>query len=143
MAFTSDLLTGLAQLLDDAGVGTYSPVAASTVEPAITVINLPPAPERVICLTDYPVSDDPSLADVIVGVQVRIRGTRDPLVASNIRDDVYDQLHGLAGVIINGVPVAHIYRQSTIPLGPDGLGRYERTENYYVHASRAGANTDE
>lgn len=151
MGWTSDLLVGVAQQLalsPAAGVWTApGAIAGETVQgaaPAITLITLPAIPERVICLTDYLLGeDDPSLTEVVVGLQVRIRGTRNPMDSSDIRDAVYDRLQGLAGVVLNGVVVAHIFRDSGTPLGPDSAGRYERSENYRIHANRPGAHRDE
>lgn len=139
--FNSLLLRGLAQYLHNAGVGNYTPdapAAESDGLPAITLINLPLAPDRVICLTDYPIQADPALTEVVIGVQLRIRGTRDPLVASDIRDAAYDALHGISDLILpTGLPLVHMYWTSESPIGPDDTDRYERTINYYVHANRA------
>lgn len=150
MGWTRDLLVGIAQhLATPPAAGLWTSETAALTEtlsgaPAISLINLPTSPNRVICLTDYPLGiDDPGLTEVVVGLQVRIRGTREPLDSSDVRDAVYDRLHGLAGVVLNGVVVAHILRESATPLGPDAGGRYERSENYRVHANRPGANRDE
>jgi len=154
-AWTRTLLEGLADLLDQAGVGHWRPDETyedsdGEVEPAIVLIDLPETPERVICLTDYPVMDEPGAADAIVGVQVRTRGGRDPLDASDLRDGAYSVLHGLRSVTFipaggaegDPVVVAQVYRQNATPIGPDSQGRYERSENYYVHVNRAGADLD-
>lgn len=139
--FNSQLLRGLAHHLHAAGVGNYTPDAVAAELnglPAITLINLPPSPDRVICLTDYPLQADPALSEVVIGVQLRIRGTRDPMVASDIRDAAYDALQGIRGLILStGLPLVHMYWQSEAPIGPDDLDRYERTINYYVHTNRA------
>jgi hypothetical protein len=141
--FNGQLLVGLAMLLDEDGVGVYTPGGASVEGaglPAITLLSLPQTPDRVICLTDYPLSADPALTDVVVGVQVRVRGTRAPLDASDIRDGVYDALQGRAQLPLpNGFYLVHLYWQSESPIGPDSNGRFERTINYYAHANRAGA----
>ena len=60
--YTETLLVGLAELLDTAGAGTFSssdPYDEASEQPMIVLIELPQAPERLICLTDYPVDDDP------------------------------------------------------------------------------------
>lgn len=141
MGFNGDLLTGLAHLLHVAGVGNFTPTEPATESgglPAITLINLPPGPDRVICLTDYPLQADPALTEVTIGIQVRVRGTRDPLVASGIRDAAYDALHGISGLTLStGLHLVHMYWVSESPIGPDELDRYERTINYYVNANRA------
>lgn len=133
MSETSDILTGIAQLLHDAGVGRWSPNAAvSEAEVAIACLALPQSPTRVISLTDYVVQDDPLLSDAITGVQVRIRGDDNPLTASEIRDGVFAALQGLRNLTFGATPVSLIWRQSAAALGPDSLHRFERSENYYV-----------
>lgn len=154
-AWTRTLLEGLAGLLDQAGVSYWLPdgVAEDSdgpIEPATFLIDLPATPDRVVCLTDYPVADDPGMADAIIGVQVRVRGGRDPLEASDTRDGVYSVFHGLRAVTFTPPPgddgelvvIAQMYRQNATPIGPDGQGRNERVENYYVHVNRAGADLD-
>lgn len=144
--FNGLLLRGIAQHLHDAGVGNYTPgsVAAELNGlPAITLVNLPNDPDRVICLTDYPIQADPLLTEVVIGVQLRIRGTSSPMVASDIRDAAYDALQGVNGLILStGVPLVHMYWQSEAPIGPDNQDRYERTVNYYVHTNRTAGDQE-
>lgn len=155
IAWTETLLTGLAQLLDTEGVGTWRPDdtyedSDGEIQPAIVLIDLPTEPEQVICLTDYPLEDQPGGADAIVGIQVRIRGTRDPMVALRLRDQVYRAFHGRRNLTFDPVDpdtgeqvrIAQIYRNSATPIGPDGQGRQERSENYYAQVTRAYADID-
>lgn len=149
-SWTEQLLTGLAELIDAAGVGRWEQdtVLADGDVPAVCLIELPAEITNVICLTDYPVEDDPSTTDGIVGVQVRTRGGRNPLDARRFADGVFEALHGLHGFVLGElgpypVTVAHIYRNSATPIGPDSQGRHERSENYYVHVNRASAGRDE
>ncbi|HET6909829.1 MAG TPA: minor capsid protein, partial [Mycobacteriales bacterium] len=73
MSPTSDLLTGLAQFLADQGVVTYradsSAYAAS--ETGVVFGLMPQTPDRVVCLTDYPVNDDAANPWSQVRVQIR------------------------------------------------------------------------
>lgn len=138
------LLTGLAELLDSAGVGTWSPGAPPPAgDVAITLIDLPQSPERIVCLTDYPIAADGRLQDVTIGVQVRVRGTTSPGVAADLRDGVFDALNGLGVTVLGTAPdqvaVSAIDWQSELPLGPDQLGRHERVINYYVRCPRPSA----
>ena len=150
-SWTETLLVGLAELLADAGIGAFDADSISVgtaALPAIHLITLPEQPEHVICLTDYPVTDDPGMTEAIVGVQVRTRGGRAPFTASQYRDGVYEQLHGRTHLVLGAVTaypviVAHIYRQSATPIGPDSQGRQERVENYYVHVNRSSAASDQ
>jgi len=141
MGFESDLLTGIAELLDEYGAGNWSPNAVPTAEPAIVLGRIPQSPERIISLAAYGVATDPKLTDSIVGVQVRVRGSTAPMAASDIADDVFDALHGQTDVEL-GAGTAHalwtvaIAWQSSADLGPDSNGRYERSDNYYVTVNR-------
>lgn len=143
MAFTDDLLGGLAQILADAGVGRWNPDgAAYTGEgpPPIVIGSVPGQPDQVITLAAYPVDDEVELNDSTIGVQARARGDRDPRTVDALDDDVFDKLHGLANLTLStGVRVVQIYRTSGTPLGVDGNGRHERTSNYYVQAARPSA----
>lgn len=141
MSVEVDLLTGVALLLDATAVGVWSPdtpTAAGDI--AITVVNLPQEPELVICLTDYPVANDPGITESVIGLQVRCRGNTDPRTSMNMRAAVFDQLHGYRGQLGSGantVEVSQIFWQSSAPLGPDGSNRFERVDNYYVQLDRA------
>lgn len=147
--FTETLLVGIAELLDAGGAGVWS--ASDPYDPAsgsaiITLVEIPQEPQRVICLTDYPVEDDPGTTEGIIGLQVRTRGDRNPMTARRLADGVFYLLHGLTGLTFgsgpNAVSVAHIYRESATPIGPDSQGRHERSESYYVHVNRAGPGRD-
>lgn len=146
MGFTTDLFAGVAQLLDDAGVGTWradgrytngtGALLAGITEPVIVRTSVPSAPDRVITLTPYGVADDIDQADSVQGLQVRTRGTKDPRVVEDIDDAVFDALHSLSDVVIGGVFVLLIERRSTTSLGVDANGREERSSNYYLTLTR-------
>ncbi|MFI0739344.1 minor capsid protein [Streptomyces sp. NPDC021100] len=138
MSYTADLLDGLARLLAAAGVGTYRPDGVYAAgETAITIASLPPAPNRCICLSAYPVADSPVLTDVTTGVQVRTRGGADPREADALDDWVLDVLHGAGPLLLGAARVQLITRTSGAPIGADSSGRMERASTYYVRAHRA------
>lgn len=141
MGWTSDFLTGLAQYLADSQVGVWRPTGPpyGPAETGIVIAAMPPAPDRVVCLTDYPVEDHISEADVTVGVQIRTRGTTDPRDVADLADAIYDLLHGATGMVLGGVSVVQVYRQSYTRLGRDEADRFERSDNYYVDAMRPTA----
>lgn len=141
VGWTTNLVEGMAALLAAAGAGTWSPGGTYTDgQTGITVGVIPQAPDRIICLSPYPVDDPPGLLDVTVAVQVRVRGTTDPRVVQDIADAVYDALHGAQPGQLGGVLVAQVFRQSASSLGVDQVGRWERSENYYVQATRPSHN---
>lgn len=141
MGWSTNFLTGLAEYLAAGNVGTWTPVGvfdpAATVPP-ISLRALPDAPDRAIAVTTYPIAegDDAGLADVLTGLQVRTRGTTDPTTVDDVADAVFDRIHGASMLTLGGVHVTLIRRQSGALLGPDDSGRFERTDNYYVHAAR-------
>jgi hypothetical protein len=137
--WTTNLLNGLGELLAGAGIGEWRPGGVYEVgETAIVIAAMPPEPERVVCLTAYPVTDHISQADVTVGVQVRTRAGRDPTEVQDLDDQVRDVLHGLEQVVIGEVSVVQMYRQSAaaLPPGRDSRDRHERISNFYVDAMR-------
>ncbi len=142
MSFTTDLLTGLAQRLHDGGAGTYKATGAYTeFEIGIVFAALPDKPDRVITLSAYAVSDDLTLSDSVTGVQVRCRASRDdPHGCDAIGDAVFDLLHGDWTLTAGGIRVVTAERVSSAPLGRDGNGRHERTDNYYLSVHRPSPN---
>ncbi|MFJ7902374.1 minor capsid protein [Streptomyces sp. NPDC096198] len=138
MTYTVDLLDGLARLLDKHGVGIYRPDGVyAPGETAITIAATPPSPDRVICLSAYPVTESSLLTDTTTGVQVRTRAGADPREVDALDDQVHALLHASGPHRFGAVPVQLVYRVSAAPLGADGSGRWERTSNYYARAHRA------
>ncbi|GAA0371781.1 minor capsid protein [Streptomyces blastmyceticus] len=138
MSYTSDLLDGLARLLHEHGVGTYRPEGTyAPGETAITIATTPPAPDRVICLAAYPVTDSSALTDTTTGVQIRTRAGADPREVDTLDDLVFSILQGAGPFLFGSVRVQLISRASGAPIGADASGRMERTSNFYVRAHRA------
>ncbi|MFD7508121.1 minor capsid protein [Streptomyces sp. NPDC059853] len=139
MTYTSDLLDGVARLLDAEGVGTYRPDGIyAAVDTAIVIADMPPDPDRVICLSAYPVEDSPALTDTVTGVQVRTRASTDPRAVVDLDDQALDVLGGSGPHAWGAARVQLIYRQSAADIGADQLGRRERASNFYALAHRAG-----
>ncbi|MGW3511178.1 minor capsid protein [Streptomyces sp. NPDC000994] len=140
MSYTSDLLDGIARHLAAAGVGTYRPDGVyGPDETAITIATVPPTPDRIICLTDYPVEDSAALTDTTTGVQVRTRAGTDPREVADLDDAAHNVLQGTGPHPWGDAHVSLVYRASATPLGQDANGRHERTANYYCRANRRGA----
>jgi hypothetical protein len=136
MEIRERLLIGIAELLGNAGAGTWSPNAAvSDPGTGIYVIRMPEEPVKIISVRTYDGDDDPKLTEMTQMVQVRTRGGKNPLEALALADSAYRVLHGLRGVFVCAAEPLHIvqmYRESEADVGPDTLGRFERTENYTV-----------
>jgi hypothetical protein len=140
--WTSQLIAGLAQYLEDGGAGVWRPdgSAYEAGEIAITDRDIPPEPDEVITLADYPVASTRGMQDVTVGVQLRIRGTTDPRVCRDIGDACFELLDGLAHAVFGDIRIVQMYRQSAGSLGKDAQDRWEASHNYYVEAMRLTAN---
>ncbi|MFE4328732.1 minor capsid protein [Streptomyces sp. NPDC056831] len=142
--YTADMVEGLADLLDEQGLGTYGlpDEPYPTKGTAIVLGVMPASPDRVICLTPYPIEDTGG-TDAITAVQVRMRAGRDPRDVYGLADDVFNVLHGREGFHLRAVPVALMWRQSQAQLGIDANGRMELTANYYARTTRPGPNAYE
>ncbi|MFF4177653.1 MULTISPECIES: minor capsid protein [unclassified Streptomyces] len=144
MSYTTDLVEGLAELLNAQGLGTYGPPDEPypTKGTAVVIGFMPAAPDAVICLTPYPVEDTGG-TDAITAVQVRMRAGRDPREVYALADAVCDLLHGRENTCLRGVPVALMWRQSEAQIGLDANGRMEMSANYYARTTRATPNAYE
>ncbi|MBT2509895.1 hypothetical protein J7I98_29340 [Streptomyces sp. ISL-98] len=136
MGYTSDLLGGLATLVEGTGLAMYRPdgIYAAT-ETGITFTVMPDEPDRVLCLTAYPV-EDTDLTDATTGIQIRMRAGRDPRDLDAIADALFDLLHNRRGLVLGGVHVALIWRQSQALMGQDQHGRMELAANFYARTTR-------
>lgn len=139
MKWTEALVAGIGQHLADNTEATWR-VAGDYAEDdpwPVIVIAVPASPDQIITLTPYPVDEDPATSDVTQGLQVRTRGPRgDPRPVDAINDEIFDALHGLTSVVLNGIPVVQAYRTSGSYLGADTNGRHEHSANYYVQCAR-------
>lgn len=139
----SQLITGLAELLHANGVGVWRADGSAYLagEVAITDRAIPSSPDRLIAIATYPVESGPSdLADTTIGVQLRLRGTTDPRVCSDIGSALYDLLDSCGRQTWGSVSIVDVYRQSAVSLGQDQNDRWEASHNYYVAAMRPTVN---
>jgi hypothetical protein len=135
--WTSRLLTGLAEHLAAAGIGTWRPSGSYQAgEVGIYIRAIPTSPDRIITLAPYVVASTSGIADVTQGVQIRIRGSQDPRVAEDLGDAIFDLLDSATGLTWRGIPVVEVTRRSYAALGADANGRWELSHNYYVEAMR-------
>ncbi len=142
MGFTVNLVTGLGELLDAAGVGSWGgPWAAA--DTALVVDALPASPDKAVALTLYDVQDD-ATTDSIVGLQCRVRGSAGSRTdAKDILDVLFDTLHDLKNTTLGGAPIVRIWKQSGTNLGPDSANRPEHTANYYIQLTRTGSHRED
>lgn len=141
--FQNDFLAGFAQLIASAGVATYNPVGTYTADQiGICMRVMPTAPDGAVMLSTYAVTDDPSLSDSVLGLQVQVRmGGEDPRPTTDLADSIFSQLHGLHDFdLSSGVHVVQCLRRSGVSLGLDELRRWMWSDNYYVTTWRPSSN---
>jgi hypothetical protein len=136
VAWTNDLLTGIAQHLENQSLGNWDPNGVSA-EVAIVIGPMPPTPNRVIAIEDYTPNGKNQATDVTRLIQVRCRGAaNNPASVRDLRDAVEDALDGLAWVDLGGVAVQQIFLGPRALLGVDGNNRTETTSNFTIQARR-------
>lgn len=142
MGFTTNLITGIGQLLDAENVGKWGGPFVST-DTAIVIDSLGSTPDKGVALTLYDVENGGG-TDTVMGLQCRVRGTPgNRTTAKDILDRLFDALHDLEHVTIGGVPVVRIWWQSGAPLGTDTANRQEATANYYLQITRSGTHRED
>lgn len=145
MGFTADLLSGVAQLLDTQTSAVYDPFNTYD-DTQVGIILGPPTqtPPSQVTLAAYGNTDDPVAADSVVQVQARYRSPdARPGPADDLADEVFMALQGLHGKdLIGGVHVVYCKRNSSLPLGVDGNGRWERSDNYDLMVHRPSAHRE-
>lgn len=135
MGFTDDLLADLAGHLQNAGLASWRPAGQYEPDDPLPVFmtSVPAAPDRVLVMTPYAVGDDPSLSDSVQGVQMWLRGDRDPRTVQADADALLDALHGAHGLLLpSGRRVPLTLRTSGTYLAADENGRHQRSENYHL-----------
>jgi hypothetical protein len=143
MGFQTDLITGYAVLLDAADVATWAPAGDYTEDQVgITVQAVPSSPAGLVALSTFPVSDDPSLSDSVLGLQVHVRlPGQDPRPVNDTADAIFDLLHGAQNLVLStGVHVVECLHRSGALLGQDDLKRWSRADNYYLTVWRPSTN---
>ena len=141
--YQTNLLTGVAQLLAAASVGTWSPSGTyASSDVAIVLKVIPETPDTIIALSTYPVSSDPSLSDSVTGLQILTRSAgQDPRAVDDLADLIFDQIHGLRDTTLGtGIRLVQCLHHGGGSLGQDALQRWSRSDNYYVTTHRPSLN---
>lgn len=143
MSFTSDLMTGICEAVAAIGAPTvrYEYKTGSDVYSdgaAGIAWEVAPDLQNTITVNDYPVDDDPSLSESVVGVQFVVAG--DLAFVKLAVDDIFDLFHGSWSITLDGVKVVMAVRRSGAALGQDESGRVSRSENYYFTVHRPSPN---
>lgn len=137
MTFLTDIVDGLAKLLDAAGVAVYRPDGVyEPAETGVTDTVMPDKPDRVVVLTAYDTTESQQLTDCTVFLQARTRAGTDPREVAALDDAVFGVLHNSGSYLFGTARVVLITRASAASLGADSVGRFERTSNYTLRAHR-------
>lgn len=143
--FTSLLVTGVAQLLDDAVTefkwsldGEYQPT-----DTGIGVMRFPVACPRALAIAPYPLSAHPTLAQSKVGVQIKSRsGGSDPFDVFLMDDQVQKALLGRFPLRLSvgseQLRIASLVWTSGGSLGFDENDRPEWVSNFTANIHRPG-----
>lgn len=137
--FDVDLLNGVGQLLAAEGVGTWRNAGIYAAgETAIVIGGLPQTPDRAVGIVSYGVTDDPSLSDSVVGLQITTRWAgQDPRDVARLTTRVFNALHGRINTDLpTGIHVPQILRRSWTSIGQDGNSRWRTVQNFYADVHR-------
>lgn len=134
MAAARDLLTGIAHMIADTGIGIFNPsgVYAST-DTGIIFKNMPAKPDRAITLTAVPLTDGVAVPMGKMLVQVRTRGLpNNPLDVDDLGDAIFDLLQNVTDVTMGSTHIIQCLRNSSVPMGVDPSLRWERVDHFYI-----------
>jgi hypothetical protein len=132
----NDLLDGIALLIASNGIAIFNESGQyAATDTGIFFKSVNPTPDRIVVLTAYGVTDNPTLPVSRLGVQVRVRGTADARDVDELGDAIFGILHGLTNFQFNTVRADQVLRVSSITLGQDSAKRFERADAYYIDVS--------
>jgi hypothetical protein len=146
VSFSGDLMAGVAQILEDASVGTWKPAGAYLAgDPRPIFMREGPSDRhQIIVIAHYPVLGAGRTRDTVEGIQVRNRGTPgDTRPADDDADAIREALDGLEHVVLGGRHVSLIRWQSGASLGQDGNKRWETSQNFYLFTARPSAHLED
>lgn len=125
------------QMIANAGIGEISPTATYTPgAAAIVPLNVPAFPDRAVVVNVVPLSDNVTLPEGRVMVQVRVRGAQNaPFDASDMSSAIRDVLHGQSNLDWGAVKVIQMNRQLSVPNGQDASKRQEQINQFYLDVS--------
>ena len=142
--FSTLLIKGIAQLLATASVGTWRSdgTAYQATETAIFLKQIAEQPDSAIAISTYPGTDDPTLSDSVLGIQILTRAAGESSTpVDDLADSIFTQLHGLHDITLTtGIRVNQALRRSWASLGQDTDLRWMRSDNYYFTLWRPSLN---
>lgn len=133
--YDTDFLQGVAQHLAAQDLGVWNPAGAYTdAETGIVLDKMPQSPANVIVLGTYGVSDSPSEASSVLGLQIRTRAAgEDPRACRSLGASINLDLHGRTQFTLpTGLHIVQVLRQSWTSGGQDANGRWSLIQNLYA-----------
>lgn len=131
MTTISDLVTGLAQWLDNEGLADYKHSEPyGPADRAVTIKTLPSSPDNALAIFPYGVTDARVLPNLEVRVQLRFRSAGSRLSVDQWADAVAAKLHWAHHLKLGDITVQRAERTIIAPFGPDDNGREERADSY-------------
>lgn len=131
----SDALRGVAEHLATEGVGKW-PGPYTAGDTAVVLKRLPATPDRALAITVYDVDLDVELPNEGLMVQVVSRAPGLVDAVDDLADAVLAVMHGTHHATWGDLHVSRCVHISTAPLGADGNGREERSDNYRIITTR-------
>ncbi|HWV46038.1 MAG TPA: minor capsid protein [Nitrospira sp.] len=134
MSVERDIVEGVAELIDAAGLATFHPSGVyADSETGIVFKVVPAKPDRVVILTAVPMTDDISMPLGQVMLQVRTRGLpNNPLDVDDLAGPIFDLLQGRTYDTFGDTTVIQMRRTTSIPNGQDAAERFERIDQFYL-----------
>lgn len=130
----TDLAVGFATMISGSKIATYRADGSAYLasETAIVFKDMPASPDRVVCITPVPMTDQTVIPLGMVLVQVKTRGLPGrPLDVDDLGDAIFDLVHGARNTVMGSTTVVQILRNSSVPMGVDAAKRWERVDHYY------------
>ncbi|SOD72721.1 hypothetical protein SAMN05892883_2071 [Jatrophihabitans sp. GAS493] len=133
MSHTLDLVSGMAQAIHDAGIGTYRADQADYLDGEIGCHfhRMPPLGAAIVFTPYTPGGDSLAQATGIIAVQIKVRGNTDPFYLVALVDEIYQLFQGLTNVVYGSIIVTQMTNRSSVPLGQDSDGRWSHSLNFY------------
>lgn len=134
-SWESDLLVGLAELLDGQGVAKYRPTGAYAAgETPIVFGELPTTPDRAIGLALYSGPADEATQNLShPRLQLMVRGGRGlPLDAGDLATAAFMVLQAIEHRDYGTAHLVQALRTSAVPLGVDENRRTQRADSYQL-----------
>lgn len=131
---TRDVLTGLAQMINDSGIATYRASGIYNAgEAGITFKSSPQDIDRIVMLQCIPISDSAMIPLGRWMVQAYFRGLpNNPMDVEDLGDAVFDLWQGATNITLGSTHAIQMLRQGSVGNGQDDSKRWTRIDRYLL-----------